>query len=307
MGYAIKQGQTAQPLVFLMVLTSDHLTGATGLTPTVKLSKNGAAGVSPSGAVSEIDATNMPGWYKVAGNATDSGTLGPLALHASAAGADPVDDRFEVVGYDPLATDVPQTGDAYAVVTDPVFGNAQLVRSKVPANSLSVGPDNTSFVNVIKWLSNPPPVPATPGVPTVALATTPPTAAQVRQEMDANSTQLAALRTGVIAAGGTVAGVTGNVVGSVGSVSTPVTVGTVTDKSGYSLASTGLDSIAATIPSGAATTFPARMMQLWQRFFGKATRSPTQIQTYAADGTTVATTQAITDDGNGNETQEAAS
>jgi hypothetical protein len=104
MGYPLKQASTAQPLVFLMVLSSDHLTGATGLSPTVKLSKAGAAGAAPAGAVSEIDATNMPGWYKVAGNAADSGTLGPLALHASAAGADPVDELYHVVAYDPQTT-----------------------------------------------------------------------------------------------------------------------------------------------------------------------------------------------------------
>jgi hypothetical protein len=115
--------------------------------------------------------------------------------------------------------------------------------------------------------------------------------------------------------GGAVSGVTGNIVGnlqgnvtgSVGSVTGAVTVGTNNDKTGYSLSSTGLDSIAANVPDGVATTFPARLMQLWQRFFGKATRSTTQIQTYRADGTTVATTQAITDDGAGNETQGAAS
>lgn len=101
MGYPIKQSTTAQPLVFFMTDTADHITGKTGLSPTVKLSKNGAAGVSPSGAVSQIDSTNHPGWYQVAGNATDSNTLGPLILHASSAGADPADDTFIVVSYDP--------------------------------------------------------------------------------------------------------------------------------------------------------------------------------------------------------------
>jgi hypothetical protein len=41
------------------------------------------------------------GWYKVAGHATDAGTLGPLLLHATGTGADPCDDRFEVVSYNP--------------------------------------------------------------------------------------------------------------------------------------------------------------------------------------------------------------
>lgn len=93
----LKQSSTAQPLVFLLVLTSDHISGATGLTPTVTLSKNGGAFASPSGAVTEI----ANGLYKVAGNATDTNTLGPLWLHATGTGADPVDMVWDVVAYDP--------------------------------------------------------------------------------------------------------------------------------------------------------------------------------------------------------------
>lgn len=93
----LKQSSTAQPLVFLLVQSSDHITGLTGASPTVTLSKAGGSFASPSGAVSEIGS----GWYKVAGNATDTGTLGPLLLHATAASADPVDDRYDVVAFDP--------------------------------------------------------------------------------------------------------------------------------------------------------------------------------------------------------------
>lgn len=84
------------------------------------------------------------------------------------------------------------------------------------------------------------------------------------------------------------------------------TVTTNTDKTGYSLASTGLDSIAVTAPSGVATTFPGMVVQLWRRFFKKATKTSTQIKTYADDGTTVVTTQTVSDDGT-TETQGAAS
>lgn len=98
MGYPIQQSSTGQNLLFMLVLSSDHITGATGLSPTVTLSKNGAAFGSPSGAVTEI----ANGWYKVAGNATDSDTLGPLALHATGASCDPWDDLFTVVAYNPL-------------------------------------------------------------------------------------------------------------------------------------------------------------------------------------------------------------
>ena len=80
-----------------MIDSSDHICPKTGLSPTVTISKNGAIFAAPSGAITEV----ANGWYKVAGNATDSNTLGPLLLHASAAGADPVDECFNVVAFDP--------------------------------------------------------------------------------------------------------------------------------------------------------------------------------------------------------------
>lgn len=97
MGYLLKKSQTATPLLFLMVDDTDHITGKTGLTPTVTISKNGGGFAAPSGAVSEVG----NGWYKVAGNSTDSDTLGPLILNAVASGADPCDEQFEVVSFDP--------------------------------------------------------------------------------------------------------------------------------------------------------------------------------------------------------------
>lgn len=95
--YVIQQSTTAYPLVFFMADAADHVTGKTGLTCTVTLSKAGGSFASPSGAVTEIG----NGWYKVAGNATDSGTLGPLLLHATASGADPADASYEVVAFNP--------------------------------------------------------------------------------------------------------------------------------------------------------------------------------------------------------------
>lgn len=93
----IKQSSTSHVLVFLLVDDTDHITGVTGLSPTVTLSKAGGAFASPAGAVTEI----ANGWYQVAGNATDTNTLGPLILHATGTGADPVDMLYEVVAFDP--------------------------------------------------------------------------------------------------------------------------------------------------------------------------------------------------------------
>jgi ActR/RegA family two-component response regulator len=69
------------------------------------------------------------------------------------------------------------------------------------------------------------------------------------------------------------------------------------DKAGFKLASDGLDSISITAPAGVATNFREMLVQLWRRFFKKATKTSTQIKTYADNGSTVVTTQTISDDG----------
>jgi hypothetical protein len=103
MTIAIQQSTTQQALLFFMVLSSDHVSPATGLSPTVTISKNGAAFASPSGAVSEISG----GWYKVAANATDSNTFGSIALHATAGTADNCDrEAWQVVAYNPQVFDL---------------------------------------------------------------------------------------------------------------------------------------------------------------------------------------------------------
>ena len=79
-------------------------------------------------------------------------------------------------------------------------------------------------------------------------------------------------------------------------------------KTGYSLAATGLDSVATTAPTGVASNFREMVVAVWRRFFKKATKTDTEIKTYAdaPNDTDVLTTQAISDDGT-TETQEAAS
>lgn len=89
----LTQSQTAEPIVFLMVDSTDHVTAKTGLSPTVVISKNGGAFGTPAGAVTELGL----GWYLVAANATDTDTLGPLIVHATAAACDPVDLLYQVV------------------------------------------------------------------------------------------------------------------------------------------------------------------------------------------------------------------
>ena len=108
--YEIPKDSTARGLVFLMIDSTDHITGKTGLSPTVTIRKSnsGSAGSwgTPAGTVREL----ASGWYQVDGNATDSNTAGPLLLHASASGADPCDAEYLVTA------NIDQTGDSYARV-----------------------------------------------------------------------------------------------------------------------------------------------------------------------------------------------
>lgn len=95
-----QQSTTTYPIPFFMAQSTDHLTGLTGLTPTVTISKNGGVFGSAEGAVSEIG----NGWYALAGNADDRDTLGSLLIHAEAAGADDYDMDYYIVRFDPFQT-----------------------------------------------------------------------------------------------------------------------------------------------------------------------------------------------------------
>jgi len=78
---------TAYTRMFLMVQSGDHTTPGTGLTVTVTLSKAGGAFATAGGTVTEV----ANGWYKIALTTTDTNTLGDLAFHCTATGADPTD------------------------------------------------------------------------------------------------------------------------------------------------------------------------------------------------------------------------
>jgi hypothetical protein len=73
---------------------------------------------------------------------------------------------------------------------------------------------------------------------------------------------------------------------------------TVSDKTGFKLASDGLDSISTDAPSTsiASWTFRERLVMMFRRAFGKVTMTSDELKTYASDGTTVLSTQPLTDD-----------
>lgn len=74
----------------------------------------------------------------------------------------------------------------------------------------------------------------------------------------------------------------------------------------FKLGSDALDGISTGAPTGVASNFREMLVQVWRRFFKKATKSSTQIKTYADNGSTVVTTQTISSSGS-DEEQGAAS
>jgi hypothetical protein len=99
---ALKIADTAHPITFMLVSSSDHIAGLTGATPLVYVSKNGGTAAVPAGTVSEVDSVHSPGLYKLVPTSADTGTGGSLHLYASAAGADPADRDVQIVAYDPF-------------------------------------------------------------------------------------------------------------------------------------------------------------------------------------------------------------
>ena len=83
---ALKQS-TVYTRMFLVVQTADHISGLTGASPTVNISKAGAAFGAAAGSITEV----ANGWYKIALTTADTGTLGDLAYHITAASGDPTD------------------------------------------------------------------------------------------------------------------------------------------------------------------------------------------------------------------------
>ena len=89
----LKQNQTANVMV-LMIDSIDHITGKTGLTLAVEISKDGGAFATETGNVTVTERGN--GWYSIAITGTHTNTLGDLVVSGTSAGADP-GERISVV------------------------------------------------------------------------------------------------------------------------------------------------------------------------------------------------------------------
>lgn len=90
---------TAYNAAFWLANTQDSITGLTGASPTVTLSKNGGAFAAAGGSTTEIGS----GWYYIALTTTDTNTLGDLVVHATATSADAADLTHQVLAAAPTA------------------------------------------------------------------------------------------------------------------------------------------------------------------------------------------------------------
>jgi hypothetical protein len=184
---------TARSVVVLLIDSADHVTGKTGLTLTLAASKDGAAFATITPTVTELSY----GFYKLALTSTHTDTLGDLALHVTATGADPTDTVYQVVA------DLP--GASVASVSGAVGSVTGAVGSVTTGVTVTTNNDKTGYaltsgernsISDVVWdeATADHATAGTTGKRLADIATgTPPTAAAIRTEIDSNSTMLAAI------------------------------------------------------------------------------------------------------------------
>ncbi len=94
---------TQVTITILMVDSSDHITGKTGLAAglTITASKAGGASATITPTVAEIDNSAMKGVYSLVFTTTHTNTLGEFVINITATGADPATYWFQVSTYLP--------------------------------------------------------------------------------------------------------------------------------------------------------------------------------------------------------------
>jgi len=96
--YAQLREDTAGIVMVYLTLSGTE-TPATGLTPTIEISKNGAAFAAPVGSVAEVS----DGWYACSLNLADTSTPGQLIVKLTDATADPGFASITVCTHNPLS------------------------------------------------------------------------------------------------------------------------------------------------------------------------------------------------------------
>jgi hypothetical protein len=132
----ITQNAAYNEMVF-MSDSADPLSGKTGLTLTITLSKNGGAFASVTPTVTE----RGNGWYSLAFTSSDTDTLGDFALHIEATGAEDTDTLSQVKPAVQDANTVEWNGTA---VADLYSADIQFTRDQA----------NTQDEYTVTWFKN---------------------------------------------------------------------------------------------------------------------------------------------------------
>jgi hypothetical protein len=129
----------ARNLPIFMADSADHLTGKTGLTLTIEASKDGGSFASITPTVTEL----AHGWYLLALTTSHTDTIGDLALHITASGADPSDVLLQVVS--------PTRGLAGTALPDAeCLYNASLLTVGENEGQLSTKTDGIAFADAVQ-------------------------------------------------------------------------------------------------------------------------------------------------------------
>lgn len=216
---------------FLLVSTSDHITGLTGQTPVITLYKGASTSSSSSTGAGVKEMTN--GWYNIALSSNDTSVLGDLVIHATSTGGDPTDWVDQVVAFN-LNDSVRLGLTALPNANAAAAGGLMILGSNNTA-AITLGPITASSItstgtSTITNLTST----GTWTIPNI-------TSTGTWTVTNATSTGVWAIRA-ITSTGGITADITGNVSGSVGSVTAAVTVGTNNDKTSYTLAVGGIPS-----------------------------------------------------------------
>ncbi len=360
MAYDIPLSSTRVPIVFgPLVLSSDHITGATGLTTATMLATLSKAGTTSYAAASGALKEMGFGMYFFAGSTLDSNTAGPVTVHVTAtSGNDPYDQVVAQV--------IDGTVSIYGANTIQVGGTVQTARDLGASVLLSSGTGTgqlsmsagVAAVNVTQFNSSAintavaqvganavqlggtvqtgrdvganvlissgtaagqlslssgtvllQPTQTGVTIPTVTNLTNAPTAGDFTSTMKASiAASAVASVTGAVGsvtgavgsvtgAVGSVTGAVGSVTGAVGSVTGAVTVGTNTDKTGYSLSqvfptnfSVLAISTAGNVTAGSTQTYPTNFATLAIDGSGFVTYNNAAPPTAASIATAVLTT-----------------
>lgn len=139
---------TARTIMILMIDSADHLTGKTGLTLTITASKDGDAFAAIAPTVADLG----DGWYSLDLTTGHTDTLGDLALHITATGADPTDRSYQVLAELPGETTGLVSALLTAVLDD--YEDVGEIRTVVAALSRLLNKIGPSGADLVTYMSD---------------------------------------------------------------------------------------------------------------------------------------------------------